>query len=417
MGLFWDDQLEDKTRYVPIVSDELPHDFEQIKLQANSVRSKAFRFVNRHLLYDIEIYKNYFLIAFEDYATGDQLVFESIYNDNYHMVDDLIDVVTNNTLLGFNNLNFDSVLLNLAINFKTVAELKKASDMIIVDKLQGYDVCKHFKIQSIPFRQVDIKEVAFGNSSLKTYAGRLHADKMQDLPYEPSKKLTEEEKDCVLVYCLNDIANTRLLFEHLKPQLALRSKMSVRYKVDLRSKSDAQIAEAVIKAEYLRITGKFAKPPPEQERVLVYTAPGCVSFRTPKLKKLLKDIQFYPFQLVKEKLKFPSQISQEVVINRMAYKMGAGGLHSTEDHALHRSDENFTLVDRDVASYYPQLILNLKLFPSHLGEVFLTIYSEIVKERLAAKKNRDTETADTLKIVVNGSFGKFLTSFLSLLCK
>jgi DNA polymerase elongation subunit (family B) len=85
------------------------------------------------------------------------------------------------------------------------------------------------------------------------------------------------------------------------------------------------------------------------------------------------------------------------------YRMGIGGLHSSESCVAHRG----LLTDRDVRSYYPRIILNEQLYPSHLGEHFLTVYSGLVERRLEAKRTGDKVTNEALKIVLNGSFGKF----------
>ncbi|MGP1666124.1 MAG: hypothetical protein ACTS5I_09500, partial [Rhodanobacter sp.] len=101
-------------------------------------------------------------------------------------------------------------------------------------------------------------------------------------------------------------------------------------------------------------------------------------------------------------------------------QMGIGGLHSTEKSQSVVSDARHFLVDRDVASYYPAIILLLKLFPKHLGEAFLRVYQGIVTKRLKGKsltkelkKLGDMDGSklwagitQTLKIVINGSFGK-----------
>ena len=55
---------------------------------------------------------------------------------------------------------------------------------------------------------------------------------------------------------------------------------------------------------------------------------------------------------------------------------------------------------------YPSIILNLGLYPKHLGTAFLEVYRSLVERRLAAKKEKRTVEANTLKIVINGSFGK-----------
>jgi DNA polymerase elongation subunit (family B) len=87
--------------------------------------------------------------------------------------------------------------------------------------------------------------------------------------------------------------------------------------------------------------------------------------------------------------------------------MGIGGLHSSEQSSAHLADDDHILVDRDVASYYPAIILRTDLAPKHMGKSFTTVYREIVQRRLDAKHAGDKVTADALKITINGSFGKF----------
>jgi DNA polymerase elongation subunit (family B) len=87
--------------------------------------------------------------------------------------------------------------------------------------------------------------------------------------------------------------------------------------------------------------------------------------------------------------------------------MGIGGLHSSEKSCYHVATDKELLLDRDVASYYPRIILNGNLYPEQLTPVFLKVYNDIVERRLKAKHEGDKVTADALKITINGSFGKF----------
>ena len=84
-----------------------------------------------------------------------------------------------------------------------------------------------------------------------------------------------------------------------------------------------------------------------------------------------------------------------------------GGLHSNEEkRSVYESIDNF-ICDIDVTSYYPRIILNLGLFPHHLGEKFLKILDDIVTRRIKAKREGNRVVNESLKIVINGSFGKF----------
>jgi DNA polymerase elongation subunit (family B) len=96
-----------------------------------------------------------------------------------------------------------------------------------------------------------------------------------------------------------------------------------------------------------------------------------------------------------------------LAVGGCVYKMGIGGLHSTEHVVAHKADADTMLIDRDVASYYPSIILNQRLYPKHLGQAFLKVYESIVKRRLEAKHKKNKIVADSLKITINGSFGKF----------
>jgi hypothetical protein len=64
------------------------------------------------------------------------------------------------------------------------------------------------------------------------------------------------------------------------------------------------------------------------------------------------------------------------------------------------------LIDRDVVSYYPNLMINMGISPASFGDHFIDIYTNILNERVAAKKSGDMVTSDTLKITLNGTFGK-----------
>jgi hypothetical protein len=75
----------------------------------------------------------------------------------------------------------------------------------------------------------------------------------------------------------------------------------------------------------------------------------------------------------------------KVTIGASVYRMGIGGLHSSESSTSHVADEKTLLIDRDVASYYPSIILGSSLAPVHMGEPFLRAYRDIVERRLAAK--------------------------------
>ena len=47
----------------------------------------------------------------------------------------------------------------------------------------------------------------------------------------------------------------------------------------------------------------------------------------------------------------------KIEIGAGTYRMGIGGLHSCESRQVVRADDDMLLLDRDVASYYPAIII------------------------------------------------------------
>lgn len=373
-------------------------------------------------VFDIECYRNFFFVAFKCLYNGKFIVFEQSPASCLD-VDKMLSLMWRFCIVGFNSKNYDLPMIMLAAKGTGCSELKDASDFIIKGDQSVFAFEKKYKINTPNLNHIDLIEVAPLQGSLKLYAGRLHCATMQDLPINPDRSLTEMEADVIRPYCCNDLQNTELLFESLAPQLKLRLKMSEKYGIDLRSKSDAQVAEAVICKRLADKLGYYPKRPSlPSGLILRYSVPDFVCYESKQLNDILQIVKGAEFELdANGSPIMPKTLEKlDVKIGKSVYKLGMGGLHSQEKQIAHIADENTYLRDNDVASYYPRIILNQRLFPSHLGEPFLEVYETIVNDRLtakaktkAAKKAHDkagaelwaTET-DGLKITINGSFGK-----------
>ena len=376
------------------------------------------------LVLDNECYRDYFLAMF---SHVDRTPFKGFELYDGHPLDrrGIIKLLKKYTIVTFNGNAYDVPLLALALSRGDISndELKNASDHIIQGNLRPWQFEDYYGVKiSSHIDHIDLIEVAPGQASLKIYGGRLHAPLMQDLPYHFNDNIfpDEPESECgtaefhkkrsvVYNYCGNDLATTKLLRAKLLKQIDLRRLMSEQYGIDLRSKSDAQIAEAVIKSgvEALR-GGRVYRPKDTLNISFRYLPPKFIKFATHEMKKVLRTIENSLFVVNQGKVEMPAEIEKlRITIGGSTYKLGIGGLHSTESKVSHHADAEYLLCDRDVASYYPSIILLCQLFPKHLGREFLAVYRDIYDRRLAAKKAGDSVVADALKIVLNGSFGKF----------
>jgi hypothetical protein len=361
-------------------------------------------------IFDIEVYRNYFLAAFRDIDTGKVTTFEQ-YEGHDLDVKMLRKMMGACQLVSFNGKRFDAPIIAYALTGATCSELKCLADTIINQNLQPWQVANKYQF-SIPedWDHIDIFDVAPGMASLKIYAGRLHSKKLQDLPIAPEDDIAPEQRAILKDYCVNgDTVATLDLWNKLQPQIQLREAMSAEYKIDLRSKSDAQIAEAVIKAQVSKLLNKkIERPVIPSGTAYKYKAPFWLSFETDQMRDALRVATTADFFVSDSgAMLMPKELGKlKITIGGSTYQMGIGGLHSTESCVAHFADDDTLLVDRDVASYYPAIILGCNLYPRHLGKAFLQVYRQIVTRRLAAKKAKDTVTADALKITINGSFGK-----------
>ena len=360
------------------------------------------------LIYDVECFSNYFLASF----MNDEGKIASVEMRNNEKLDvvKLNRLMRSDTAIGFNNHSYDDVIIAAALENRDCADLKRISDRIIKDRLPSWKIIQQEEIrQPKGWDTVDIFDVLQGTASLKIYGARIGMPKLQELPYKHDAILTTEQMDAVAKYCVNDLRVTAALFDKVAPQLALRIEMGKEYGLDLRSKSDAQIAEAVLKSEIEKISNKTLCPLKLTDNATVkYSDPKIVSFDCPDMMATFKRILAHEFELAGNgSIKMPDWLKEtKIKIGKGVYQMGVGGLHSTEKAQTARAGDKFFLADFDVASYYPSIILQQGLEPENMRGSFLPVYKSIVERRLAAKRSGDSVTAATLKIVVNGSFGK-----------
>lgn len=369
------------------------------------------------LVLDVEIYRDYFLLSMLKPETGIVRHFE-LYDDHRFNPKQLMGLMRSYTTVSFNGNNFDLPLILMAINGASPKTLKRIADQIIVDNTPSWRILRDSNM-SIPasWDHIDLIEVAPGQSSLKIYGGRLNAPKMQDLPIDPSASISPQQREQLKSYCVNDLETTWLLYQKLDKGIQLRQSMSDQYGLDLRSKSDAQIAETVIKSELGKETGRdYRAPKLSKGYGFKYRDPGIIRFRSDQLQSVFDRIKNHRFTLSPNgSVQMPDWLkSTKIEIDGASYQMGIGGLHSCEKSQYIKAAEGEILADWDVASYYPNIILQQQLAPENLGAPFLKVYESIVQRRLAAKKAGDKTTADTLKICVNGSFGKLGSKYSAL---
>ena len=362
------------------------------------------------LFFDTECYPNYFLIIFK--TQDERIASFEVTKDKSLDVEKFRRVIKNKLLIGFNSKMYDIPMIAYALRGANNADLKKMSNLLIPNKellkkelvKSSFEVIQKHNLWQFGSQvdHIDIMNVAIGKCSLKLYGARIGSRKLQDLPYNHLEEINYAEMQKVKDYCINDVDITRDLFNTLYQEIFVRYELNKKYPIDARSKSDAQIAELVI--------GQFCKSDPEDISIISpirFKTNLKFNFNNEELIKLKSDIENTEFTLdISGKIEAPD-LHRKININDRIYKVGIGGLHSCESERSIVCEDDEWLIDVDVSSCYPKIILNNKLFPQQSKHGFIDIYTKIYKDRLEAKKNNDKIRSDILKIVLNGSFGKF----------
>lgn len=362
---------------------------------------------------DTECYADYWLCMFD---TGE--TFE-MFDGHPLDIPGLRRALSRYRVITFNGAMYDLPMIEAALNGATCADLHQLNDYMIVGKNRVWhrlDWVDH----------VDLFEVAPGQGSLKMYGGKMHSRKLQDLPYEPGSRVEWPQRLFLREYCCNDLRTTRDLLETFPAQIELREEMGREYGLDLRSKSDAQIAESVMKS---LLPFKVDRPYFAPGTQFYYRPPTWLKFQTPMLQRVFEQVCASPFYITATGtatvahdnhlvdwgsdsvrldvhgnwVKRPADWKHEpVTIGGTQYALGIGGLHSMESNMVHRHP----LRDIDVKGYYPALIRVMGIYPPQIGPVFLEYYCRWIDERNAAKESGNKKRANSRKTLNNGTFGK-----------
>lgn len=364
-----------------------------------------------HAIFDTEIIgskKPHFLIKVKIHETGEVLTFWHHKRGHTTKFEKLL-LSDKYTWVGFNSESFDRPLIAAAIAGYDEHDLKQIAQATIDEELRSWQVYQEFNLDFIEYDHIDLKEVPPGVMlSLKVYEGRMHSPTIQDMPFDHTYDLTTpKDFKTAEIYCENDILETERLFNTVRKEIDLRIQLGEQYALDLRSKSDAQCAEAILK-KVCNIGNKDKIVP----RHVEYRCLGFIQTDSPQINALIDQIENHLFKInhANGSPEFPEFLTEPLEINGGIYQFGIGGLHSKHDVRYYeQSSDKLMISDVDAASYYPKIMLSAGLFPDlggGKGEAFIRAYEEIYESRIAAKRAGDKRTANTLKIVLNGTFGK-----------
>lgn len=316
--------------------------------------------------------------------------------------------------------NFTSLILRNNVAFRDL-------DLFQIFRLDHYH--KSLKQTSINIKWYNLKEYTMppiGDLDRHYYHERLPeakgmTDRELNIHYRNvfERFIPKEYLNEMADYNDNDVYIVAELIRMNQEEVLLRYRISEEYKVDVYSASRSTIADKVIVKLYSKFTGlhpkAFIDTKTIRRKILVSEIlSDKIAFSTPELNDILSDIR--SLTLKGEKGEF----DREFTFMGTSYTIATGGLHSNEIPAVYVENSDSIIVDRDVASYYPNMIRSLKVCQKHLiPKAWFRIADTIVDERLEHKhlakdksldvmeRDKHATAAACLKIVANaGIFGK-----------
>lgn len=372
------------------------------------------------IVFDIESLPNIFTCTCKDTESGKIFTFEISQRKN--QLQDLCDFFLTQEayFVGFNNIHFDSPLINYCISIRhkqvstdrLVRSLNRLTK-IIIDKDQDDKLWLDYKYGT-NFEHIDLLTMLYSKQlrvSLKAMQVTMHYKNVKEFMCDWAQDLPEKRFDELLEYNLNDVESTEELLYRCKKDLDLRVEIEKEYGIQCLSLDGVNLGMKILAKEYMKKTGipwyklKNMRSPCDTVDLAEIILP-IVKFESPILQKVLEDMK-------NQHSVSPGKGGYENIFlfGGMKIKVGVGGIHGDNGTDIIKTNDDELLMDEDVSSLYPSMIISHGFYPPHLGPEFVEVYSRIREERFEAKRKGDKVKNETLKLALNGLSGNLQQEF------
>ena len=385
-------------------------------------------------IYDIETLKEMFL--FTAFNPEDESWHEFVINkwtNNINAMIQFFEDYKSYYWVGYNNLRFDSQVVEYIIynyenwhelgNLEITAKIAQKAADVIHDA--NYEVFPEYREDQLTLRQIDLFKINHYDNknrmvSLKRLEFEMDLENIEEMPIHHTKvDMTKEECQMTMDYCRNDVIATYQFYkitigetEHPlykgNNQIALRQDIEEEFQIPCLNYSDSKIGDEMIKKYYCQEKKiKYNELPKKgffrKEIIVRQCIADYIEFETPQLKEFLKEMK-------KLKLGLMDDFKESIHFYDNVYSFMKGGLHTENSPKIFEADEEYEIIDWDVSSYYPAIIINNGRYPAHLGKEFLRGYKQMFDKRLElkplAKKDKKIKgIVGALKLAVNSVYG------------
>jgi DNA polymerase elongation subunit (family B) len=336
--------------------------------------------------------------------------------------------------VGYNNLRFDSQVVEWILrnhdnwhelsNLEICARIAQKAADVIHDA--NYDVFPEYREHELSLKQLDLFKIHHYDNknrmvSLKRLEFEMDLENIEEMPIHHTKtNMTKDDVQMTIDYCYNDVDATYEFYKITigktdhplykgNNQIELRQDIEAEFGIPCLNYSDSKIGDEMIKKYYCSEKGiDYRELPKKGYFRKSINVKNCiakyVTFETDQLKDFLKKI-------TKMQLGLQDDFKEHIDFYGNVYSFMKGGLHTENKPKVFEADEEYEIIDWDVSSYYPAIIINNGQFPAHLGKEFLRGYKQMFDKRLElkplAKKDKKIKgIVGALKLAVNSVYGK-----------
>lgn len=359
-----------------------------------------------------------------------------IYNETNQLIALTNFLKNKNTeiLIGYNNIRYDNIILDYLLysyrlpnkNSNEICDtLYKLSSEVInyqgnYRKDNGIPYSKQYKtIDLMKLHYLDVKKISLKQVSIALKWYKIEDYSMPSITKQESidfydntypninsfnRYVIDSHLSGILNYNINDVLITISLYYQGISELKQRVNATSIYNLNCLSDSRSSLADKIIRKLYEEATGLnyFAYCKNKTYHKYIYfnnIIANNISFKTKKLSIFLNNLKDKRIHVG------VNTFSELLIFRGTAYTFKTGGLHSVDRGKMFNNDK-YNIIDADVSSYYPSIMIILNIYPKHIFPIFIKLLKNLTNERLKAKKEKNKSTADILKIVINSLYGK-----------
>ncbi len=387
------------------------------------------------LIYDIETMQEFFLVNV--YDLQEDKTHEFMVSQWHNTLDMMVKFISEHPdyyWVGYNNLRFDAQVVEWVLRnydfwhewtgLEICAAIAQKAQDVIHDA--NYEVFSEYREHELTMKQIDLFKVNHYDNknrmvSLKRLEFEMDLENIEEMPIHHSKtNMTMEDIELTRDYCTNDVMATYEFYKITigecdhplykgNNQIELRQDIEEEFGIPCLNYSDSKIGDEMIKKYYCEEKRIMLSDLPRKgyfrKNINVkYCIAKYVKFETPQLQEFLKRMK----SLV---LALNDDFKESIEFYGNTYTFAKGGLHTENKPEVFEADDEYEIIDWDVSSYYPAIIINNGKYPAHLGKEFLNGYVKMFERRLelkpqAKKDKRIKGIVGALKLAVNSVYGK-----------